>query len=572
MSESQTIQDLLKKTGADSPGGDVAATAQSKLEEKMHDIRLKEKEEQTKQAAEAAGLSYVNLKTFPIAPEALTQIPREIAEKFKVVCFLYTGAEVRIASSLPDQPVLQEILHQIEERTKAEGGLYQISEESLRLALLAYDALPKIKKIVKGVNITEEEVARFQGQIKTFKDIQPLIEGAPISDVMVAILAAALHFNASDVHIEAKETSIAIRFRLDGFLQDVASLSQEKWKQIISRIKLISGLKINVDDLPQDGRFTIFLKSGDTDVRVSTIPTVWGESVVLRVLKPTDIKMEFADLGWRPEIEKKLTKEIEKPHGMIMTTGPTGSGKTTTLYAILRKLNSPDVNIVTLEDPIEYKLAGINQTQIEHSKDLTFANGLRSLLRQDPDIVMGGEIRDLETADVAINAALTGHLMLSTLHTNDAAGALPRFISMGVKPFLIGPALNAIIGQRLVRRLHADCKEATILTPEQLATVKKIMADWPISEEKLPPMEEWKFYKGRGCDLCNHTGFKGRIGIYEFLNVSEPIRAALAENISEYQVRQLAKEQGMATLQQDGMFKALQGITSVDEVLRVAGE
>jgi type II secretory ATPase GspE/PulE/Tfp pilus assembly ATPase PilB-like protein len=258
---------------------------------------------------------------------------------------------------------------------------------------------------------------------------------------------------------------------------------------------------------------------------------------------------------------------------MVMTTGPTGSGKTTKLYAILRKLNTPGVKIITLEDPVEYKLEGINQSQIDHSKNYTFAGGLRSILRQDPDVVMVGEIRDLETADVAINAALTGHLLLSTLHTNDAAGAIPRFISMGVKPFLLAPALNAIIGQRLTRKVCEACKEQTELTPEQLDFVKKVMVELPpASGEVVAPEAEWKFYKGKGCDVCNKSGYKGRLGIYEILTMSDEIKAAMSEQISEYQVRELAKKQGMTTMQQDGILKVLDGLTTVEEILRVAGE
>jgi type II secretory ATPase GspE/PulE/Tfp pilus assembly ATPase PilB-like protein len=480
---------------------------------------------------------------------------------------------VRVAAVDPTNQEVKELLYQIEERLAAKGGLYVISEESFRVAEKMYDALPKLRKIVKGVKITEEELGRFQAGMKDYADIAEVLQKASVTDIMTIVMSAAFAFNSSDVHVEAEEEKVAVRFRIDGVLQEVAALPHELWKKIIARIKLVSGLKINITDRPQDGRFTIFLKSGDTDVRVSTIPTTWGESVVMRILKPSAIAVEFASLGFRPPVEAKLQKEINKPHGMIITTGPTGSGKTTTLYAVLRKLNTADVKIITLEDPIEYKLAGVNQSQIDHTKQYTFAGGLRSILRQDPDVVMVGEIRDLETAETAINAALTGHLMLSTLHTNDAAGALPRFIAMGVKPFLLAPSLNAIIGQRLVRKIHEACKEAFDLPPDQLAAVKKIMADLPeASGEKAAPEKDWKFFHGKGCDACNHTGYKGRLGIYEVLLMDEAMRAALSESISEYKVRELAKVQGMVTMQQDGMLKALDGITTVDEVLRVAGE
>ncbi len=573
--KTQSIEDLLHLTGAKStektaPG---SPTVQEAFEEKMSEVRLKEKEVEAEKHAHSLNVSYVNLKGFPISPEALRQIPEEMAKELSTVCFLYTGPEIRLASTHPESEPAKDLLFQLQERNKANGGLYLISEESLRIALKAYESLPKIKQIVKGVKVTDEELSQYQTQLKSYKDIQPVIGKASITDIMTIVMAAALQFGTSDVHIEAEEQKIAIRFRIDGILQEVASLPHESWKKIIARIKLISGLKINVTERPQDGRFTIFLKSGDTDVRVSTVPTTWGESVVMRLLKPSAINVEFEQLGYRPLAEAKLLKEIQKPHGMVMTTGPTGSGKTTTLYAILRKRNTPGVKIITLEDPIEYKLEGINQSQIDHSKNYTFANGLRSILRQDPDIVMVGEIRDLETAEVAINAALTGHLMLSTLHTNDAAGAIPRLLSMGVKPYLLAPALNAMIGQRLARRVCEKCKEIVQLTPEELVFVKKVVSEIPeASGEKVAPEGEWKFYKGKGCEVCNNSGYKGRLGIYEILTMSDEIKAAMSESISEYQVRELAKKQGMTTMQQDGVLKVLDGQTTVAEILRVAGE
>jgi len=568
MAEMQSIESLLKKTGAATPAG---APVQEKFEEKMGEIRLREKEEETQKKAAAIGVPYVNLKGFPVSPEAISQVPREQANALKAISFLFTGSDVRLAAVDPEAPGAKELLYQLEERLQAKGGLYVISEESFRVAETLYDALPKVKKIVKGVKITDEELSRFQGELKSYGDIAKVLQNASVTDVMTVMMAAGFAFGVSDVHVEAEEAKVAVRFRIDGVLQDVASLPHDIWKKLVSRVKLVSGLKINVNDRPQDGRFTIFLKSGDTDVRVSTIPTNWGESVVMRILKPGSIAVDFATLGFRPLVQAKLEKEIAKPHGMLITTGPTGSGKTTTLYAILRKLNTADVKIITLEDPIEYKLEGINQSQIDHAKSYTFANGLRSILRQDPDVVMVGEIRDLETAEVAINAALTGHLMLSTLHTNDASGSLPRLLSMGVKPFLIAPAFNAVIGQRLVRKIHEACKEPFDVPEDQVETVKRILGELPEKSGEKPPTE-WKFFHGKGCDACNGSGYKGRVGIYEVLLMDDAIRAALSESLSEYNVRELAKAQGMVTMAQDGMLKAIDGLTTVDEVLRVAGE
>ncbi|MDP3793827.1 MAG: GspE/PulE family protein, partial [Candidatus Uhrbacteria bacterium] len=331
--------------------------------------------------------------------------------------------------------------------------------------------------------------------------------------------------------------------------------------------------KINIEDAPQDGRITIYLGKEKIDIRVSFLPTAFGESVVMRILRPTAIALEFDSLGIRGTALERLKREIARPNGMIITTGPTGSGKTTTLYAVLKKLNQPDVKIITLEDPIEYKLEGINQSQIEHSKNYGFAQGLRSILRQDPDVVMVGEIRDLETADIAIQAALTGHLVLSTIHTNSASGAIPRFMSMGVKPFLLAPALNAVIAQRLVRRLCKDCKEPVTLAPDVLKQVKQILSSIPqAAGEKSMDLDTLKFMGlGKGCDTCGHFGYKGRVGIYEIFTMNKEIeKIILSTEVSEYQIQELAVKEGMLTMAQDGLLKAADGFISVDEVLSVA--
>ncbi len=559
------IQDLLKKN--------IAPTAQ-KLDEKMHEVRLKEKEEETERTASSASIPYVNLKGFPISPEALTQIPKEKAQAIQAVCFLLTTDQVRLGAVAPKDSAVQETLFALQERTHTKGAVYQVSPESLRVALLAYDTLPKIREIVKGVKIAKEDLEKYQKNLRTIKDIDGALKDVSITEVMTVLMAAGVQFESSDVHVEAEQDDIKVRLRLDGVLQTVATLPPEEWKKMISRIKLISGLKINVTNHPQDGRFTIFLKEGDTDVRVSTIPTAWGESVVMRILRPSSIEVKFEQLGWRAPVEKKLRREIGKPNGMILTTGPTGSGKTTTLYAILRELNQPDTKIVTLEDPIEYKLEGINQSQINPSREYTFASGLRSVLRQDPDVVMVGEIRDLETANTAIDAALTGHILLSTLHTNDAAGAIPRLISIGVNPVLIGPALNGLIGQRLVRKICTACKEEQTLDAEAFSTVEAILKEVPEnSGETVAEKSTWKFWHGKGCETCGGTGYKGRVGIYEFLLMNSDIVNALkeAQTLSEYDMKAFAKAQGMVTMAQDGMLKALDGDTTVEEVLRVAG-
>jgi len=379
--------------------------------------------------------------------------------------------------------------------------------------------------------------------------------------------------DSSDLHIEAEETGIAVRVRVDGVLYQAAIIGKEKWKQIISRLKLLAKVKINITDKPQDGRFTIFLAKEKIEVRVSFLPTNFGESVVIRLLRPGSISLGFEALGLRPKAGEILAKEISKPNGLILTTGPTGSGKTTTLYAILKKINKPGMKIITLEDPIEYQVEGINQSQIDPAKGYTFASGLRSILRQDPDAIMLGEIRDLETAETAIQAALTGHLVLSTLHTNDAAGVLPRLIDLGVKPYFMTPSINCVVGQRLVRRLCPACRIEHVLTEEEKEKVEKIMAVVSTkSGEDVPTALPKMFKAGAGCAACNGIGYKGRVGIYELFTMTEEIKKLATDNAPAFKILEQAIEDGMLTMLQDGVFKVFDGITSLEEVYRVIGK
>lgn len=537
-------------------------------------ISQREKEDEAQRMAGVIGAPYIDLKGFPISPDALVLLPEEQAREMKAIVFLFTGTELRLAAVDPTSEALQELARGLSERHNANVGIYAISEQSLAQGLKLYAALPKITQVVKGVQITEKELEKYQEQMKDMASIAEVLNQANVTDVLAVVIAASVELGSSDVHIEAEESGIVVRFRVDGMLQEVTKLEPSKWQKIINRIKLIASLKLNITDQAQDGRFTIFQKNKQIDVRTSTIPTAYGESVVMRLLNPDSISLAFDELGFRAPMLKKLTKEIEKPNGMIITTGPTGSGKTTTLYAILKRLNTPDVKIITLEDPIEYKVAGLNQSQIETSKDYTFAKGLRSILRQDPDIVMVGEIRDLETAEIAIQASLTGHLMLSTIHTNDAAGAVPRFLSMGVKPYLLAPALNAIMGQRLVRKLCKECKKEITLEAEMLEEVKKLLAAIPNnSGETKPDISAVKFYGPVGCVACNNTGYKGRVGVYEIIVRDAELEKMIVEGgvITEFQMREIATRQGMVSMAQDGLLKAIEGLTSVEEVKRIVG-
>jgi type IV pilus assembly protein PilB len=557
---------------AKAPAEPKAAPTQAKLQETMGSVRLQEKERETAEKAGTSGLPYIQLRGFPIAPEALSLLTRDVATTLNAVIFFLVGDEIRIGTTNPTKEV-QRIAERVAKERHANVSTYLISEDSLQYALKLYDKLPTPKEVIYGYRIEEDDLSRYEKEISNLDDLQKKIGEVSTTDLITLMFGAGLKIGASDIHVEAEEEDVKIRFRLDGRLRDAATLPKAAWKQMIGRLKLLAGVKINVEDTPQDGRITIYLTNEKIDIRVSFLPTAFGESVVMRILRPKAVALEFDDLGIRGKALESLSAEIEKPNGMIITTGPTGSGKTTTLYAILKKLNSPTEKIITLEDPIEYKLKGINQSQIDHSKNYDFAKGLRSILRQDPDIVMVGEIRDVETADIAIQAALTGHLVVSTIHTNSAAGAIPRFLSMGVKPFLLAPALNAVIGQRLVRRLKKEMAVPAKLSAAKMKQVKEILGSISEASGAKVNLDRLVFYEPDPSKVTPaDDGYKGRVGIYEIFTMTPEIEDLLLseKDVSEYKIQDVAIKNGMLTMAQDGLLKALDGLTSVDEVLAVA--
>ena len=538
----------------------------------MGAIKLQEKEQMVQERAAKLGLPYIVLRGFPIAPEALSLLTRDIATALHVVPFFALSGQIRIGTTEPGKDV-ERIVAQLAKDQHANVETYLISEDSLEIALKLYEKLPIPKEIIYGYRIEEEDLARYEKEISDWTELQAKIATVSTTDIITLMIGASLKSGASDVHVEAEEEDVKIRMRIDGRLKDAATLPKTAWKQMIGRLKLLAGVKINIEDIPQDGRITIYLTNEKIDIRVSFLPTAFGESVVMRLLRPKSIALEFDKLGIRGLALERLTSEIEKPNGMIITTGPTGSGKTTSLYAILKKLNREDVKIITLEDPIEYKLQGINQSQVDHSKNYDFAKGLRSILRQDPDIVMVGEIRDTETAEIAIQAALTGHLVVSTIHTNSAAGAIPRFLSMGVKPFLLAPALNAIIGQRLVRRLKPDMAVPAKLPPGKLKQVKEILGNIPKASGYTVDVDKLTFMEPDPNKVTpTDDGYKGRVGIYEIFTMTPDIEEIVLSggDVSEYKIQQIASKHGMLTMAQDGLLKALDGLTTVDEVLEAA--
>ncbi len=545
---------------------------QEQFDTKMQEMGIAQKEEDTKARAAASGVPYVELARLAILPDVISLIDEEQAKAAQAVCFFRDGDQLRVAAVEPASPAVQQLVTDLTEQDY-QVTLYTASEHAMEHGLGFYRAVPHIKKIERGVKITAEQLESFQGQFDNFEDLAKKIRKVSTTDLIAFVISSAMDSRASDIHIEAEEKKIQVRFRIDGILHDIVELPTTVWKQVASRIKLLASLKINVTDKPQDGSFTITAKEETIDVRTSTIPTNYGESIVMRLLRSSSTAIGFDDLGLRGKAHADLSREVTKPNGMIITTGPTGSGKTTTLYAILNKLNSDETKIITLEDPIEYKLSGINQSQVHTDDGYTFAKGLRSILRQDPDVIMVGEIRDLDTADTAINAALTGHLVISTLHTNSAAATIPRLLSMGVKPFLVAPSINAMIGQRLVRKICPDCKEKHELDSATMAKVVELLSGLTAESgehNRVKEVNQLEFYRGAGCDACQGLGYKGRIGIYEIMTMTEEIeQLILNQQVSEYQMQEIAVKNGMITMVQDGLLKAADGITTVEEVFRV---
>lgn len=538
-------------------------------------IRKNQAEDKAKKAAAEMGVPYISLKDFPVAQEAVAMIPEADAKKFKLMSFFYDGGNLYIASPQPDNEETKAYAEKMAKDKTAKLEIYMASEEGFAEGIKMYARLPKTVKVKGGVEITAEDVAKYSGDLSSFEALQEKIEGMNMTDLVIMIVATGLESGASDIHVEAGEKVGVVRLRMDGVLHEAFRIPREIMDKLAGRFKLVAKLKINIKNIPQDGRFTINLPDGKTEMRVSSMPTAFGESIVMRILRPGSISLKFEELGLIGKSYDRLKEQITRPNGMIITTGPTGSGKTTTLYAILSFLNDEETKIITLENPIEYKLEGIAQSGVDSEKGYSFQQGLRSILRQDPDVVMVGEIRDLETADVAIQAALTGHLMISTIHTNSAAGAIPRFLSMGVKPFLLPPALNAIIGQRLVRRLCSECKVADQPDEETLAKIKSIFSKLPEDHGYTEVDFEKPTFMGpgavKGCKKCMGLGYKGRVGIYEVFLMNKSMAAEVEkESVSEYQMQELAEKNGMVTMAQDGLVKAALGLTSIEEIFAVA--
>ena len=547
---------------------------EDKQDKKLDEFRKKEEEDIAQIVASRHGLEYVDLMPVPINMDALRLIPEAEAIEAKVAGFSLVGKHIKVAVV---SPVHEKSIQVVDRLTKAgyDVVVTVASPTSLAKAWARYKDLSFSTETKAGaLEVSSEEIKGFLAEIKTIEDVKKQIleiiklkKGFRISKILEIVLSGALATKASDIHIEPEEDYARLRYRLDGMLTDIASFDLETFGLILSRIKLLSGLKLNIKTEAQDGRFSVHI-ADDIEIRTSILPGAYNESIVLRLLNPKSIQVPLEDLGIPEKLLKILLEQIEKPNGMVLTTGPTGSGKTTTLYAFLRKVYNPGVKIITIEDPIEYHLPGIVQTQVNVDKDYTFALGLRSALRQDPDIIMVGEIRDEETAKIAVDSAETGHLVFSTLHTNSAAGSFPRLIDLGINPKTMTSAINIALAQRLVRKLCEKCKKERPMNTEEKKYVDGILSELsdPTSKEGI---QHEKIWDSVGCVECNMLGYKGRIGIYEAILTDEALEEAVRGKASEREIRKATKKQGILSMEEDGILKVLKGITSLDELRRI---
>jgi len=572
MLSEKTLKEVIKKLKDKIAAKDVRAAqlkagkTNKQLEEVLISENLLDENEIYETAGKILGFPLVGLKGREVKKEVLNLIPAPVAGTHQVVAFEKDKDTVKLAMVDPTDIQTIEFLRR---KTGLEPKVYITTPGDLREILRGYHAeLEEDLRVVQDASGVEAGAG----------DLKKAAEELPVINIINSVLEHAVYEGASDIHIEPGEKEVVIRYRIDGILKPIMTLPKLIQNGLIARIKILSNLKLDEHMIPQDGRFKIQVQDEKLAFRVSILPVYDGEKIVMRLLHEGVKALTLDQLGFLDKTKEKIERAIKKPHGMILVTGPTGSGKTTTLYSILGILNQPGVNISTVEDPIEYRMSGVNQSQTNAKVGFTFASGLRSLLRQDPNIIMVGEIRDQETAEIAINAAMTGHLVLSTLHTNDAPTTLPRLIDMGVPPFLVAYTANIIVAQRLVRKICTFCKKEYKLdkaAESELAKAFDIKKLDKLYKENLPKEKKGDiltFYRGEGCRRCGQTGYKGRQGIYEVLEIDEELTKKINERATANDIKEYARNKGMSTMLEDGLVKAKMGITSISEVLRVTKE
>ncbi len=606
VSEKNTLEALLN----------VAEDTKTPLLNLLYDKKVITRTDFTKLYAKEIGIDYVSLAEMEIPKDLLETLPERVARKYQAVVFAEKNGQIQVAMVDPENV---EDVQFIQKKCNYNLKIYIATENDVNTALEMYKEglSSEIDKAIK--ENPDEPIAEEEGieDDASADNVQAIISEAPVTKAVNILIEYAIKSRASDIHIEPRDNTVQIRYRIDGILRDTMSLPKALLSSIVSKVKILANLRIDEHRIPQDGRIKFKYSGLPISIRVSTIPVMDGEKVVMRLLDESAKVLTLPELGYKGQALDTISQALKKPHGMLLVTGPTGSGKSTTLYSVISDLNEVGINISTVEDPVEYRIKGVNQIQVNTKVGMTFATGLRALLRQDPDIIMVGEIRDTETAEIAVNSALTGHVVLSTLHTNDAAGCLPRLLDMEIEPFLIASTVNAVIGQRLVRRLCPHCQESFL--PDE-KTTEEIINDFCLNREYLiknqqsfnkdsvakerssssydeielrdnlfitneerdknvveqrknkAQMPKIVLYRSKGCDKCNKTGYAGRVGIYEVLEVTEEIGKLIIAHASSNTIRDEAIKHGMITMQQDGLLKCFEGITTVEEVLRVTKE
>ena len=550
----------------------MAVFNEKKQDERLKELRLREEEQLAEMLSTKYGIEYVDLTSKAIDTDALRLVSETAARAAEVAPFHKLNRQIWIAMRAPERPDALKMIEDIE-RLGYAVRRFIVSKASLEHAWDRYHDISYATETEAGVlTLSNDAIQEMLQKLKTLADVRAEIQSHAgskdthrISRVLEIMMAGALSLGASDVHLEPEEAGVRMRYRLDGVLVEVLVFDQQTYTLISSRLKLLSGLKLNIKNAAQDGRFSIVVGGKEIEIRASVLPGAYAETIVMRILDPSTIALPMEALGFDKYLMEIFQREIAKPNGMILNTGPTGSGKTTTLYAFLRQVTTPEIKVVTIEDPIEYHLDGIVQTQV--SKDYTFASGLRSTLRQDPDVIMVGEIRDAEVASVAVHASLTGHLVFSTLHTNDAAGTFPRLIDMGVNSDILGAAVTTAMAQRLVRRLCPNCRVSTPIQGKDREMMDKLLNNIPHAEE-LPANKD-TMWLPKGCEKCGGLGYKGRIAVVEVVLMDHEIEECVRHTSSEREILAAAKHQKILRMAQDGAVKVLQGVTALEELARV---
>lgn len=548
---------------------------ESGQQKKLAKFRKKEEEHLARQAAKRSDYAYIDLSGISINTDALQLIPEKTARSVEIAAFGMVNKRVQIAVRDPDNQRVASIIDDLK-KSGYDPEIYIASPTSLEKAYSYYSDISSTEKSQAGsMDIANGAISEFlnsdpdrESAVKLIKDT--LSEKKKTTRVVEVFIATAIALNASDIHIETSEDSVMLRMRIDGVLQNITNIPEKSYELILSRIKLLSGMKLNITEEAQDGRFSIRIDENDTEVRSSVVPSAYGESIVMRILSKATLNVSLENLGMQPRFLKLMRHEIKRPKGLILNTGPTGSGKTTTLYSFLKEVNKPDVKTITIENPIEYHLDGIVQTQVEPDEGYDFYDGLKAAMRQDPDIMMVGEIRDNNTAKTALHAGLTGHRVLSTLHTNDAAGTFPRLVELGVKKNLIDSAMNVAMAQRLLRKLCDNCKKQVAIAGEGKEIITTLTESIPEPDHYDTALSADHIYEAQGCEECNNTGYKGRIGVFEGIIVDEVIGDLVQKNPSSHKIWEHAqKEQGMLSMAQDGVLKVLVGTSDLAELKRV---